>query len=129
MRVEMLKTKIHRATITEADLNYVGSITIDEDLLDAAGMMEYERVYILNINNGNRFDTYTIKGERGSGRICINGAAARLVQPGDMIIILAYCSLEQDEAKYHTPCVVHVNERNEITEIVNREIAEPMMVR
>jgi len=125
----MLKTKIHRVTVTEADLNYVGSITIDEDLLDAAGMLEYERVYILNINNGNRFDTYTIKGERGTGRICINGAAARLVQPGDMVIILAYCALEHEEAKFHKPCVVHVNEKNEITEIVSQEIAEPMFAR
>ena len=129
MRIEMLKTKIHRVTVTEADLNYVGSITIDEDLLDAAGMLEYERVYILNINNGNRFDTYTIKGERGTGRICINGAAARLVQPGDMVFILAYCALEHEEAKFHKPCVVHVNEKNEITEIVSQEIAEPMFAR
>ncbi len=126
MKIEMLKAKIHRATITEADLNYVGSITIDEDLLDASGILEYERVYVLDINNGNRLDTYTIKGERGSGVICLNGAAARLVSPGDLCIILSYCSLTPEEAKKHDPVVVHVNENNEITEIVNKEVAEPV---
>ncbi len=128
MKLEMLKAKIHRATVTEADLNYVGSITIDEDLLDASGILEYERVYILDINNGNRFDTYTIKGERGSGVICLNGAAARLVSPGDLCIILSYCSLSPEEAKEHKPVVVHVDEKNKITEVVNREVAEPVAI-
>ena len=128
MKLEMLKSKIHRATVTEADLNYVGSITIDQDLLEAAGFLEYERVYILNINNGERFDTYTIKGQRGSGQICLNGAAARLVQPGDKIIILAYCTFEAQDAKNHKPVVVHVDDYNKITEVVNQEVAESVAV-
>lgn len=119
MKLEMLKAKIHRATVTQADLNYVGSITIDEELLEAAGILEYERVYVLDINNGNRLDTYTIKGKRGSGEICINGAAARLISPGDLVIILSYCSMEPAEAKKYKPTIVHVDQKNEISEVVN----------
>lgn len=110
----MLKSKIHRAVVTDANLNYVGSITIDEDLIDAADIMENEKVTIVNVNNGERFDTYVIPGPRGSGMMCLNGAAARLVQKGDIIIILTYCQLNQDECREHQPTVVFVNERNVI---------------
>lgn len=106
MNVEVLKSKIHRVTVTEARLDYIGSITIDEDLLDAAGIIEGERVYIVNNNNGERLDTYVIKGERGSGVICLNGAAARLVQPGDIVIIMSYASMPLEEARSFKPTVV-----------------------
>lgn len=106
MYIEMMKSKIHRVTVTEANLNYIGSITIDEDLLDAAGILPGERVYIVNNNNGERFDTYTIAGERGSGVICLNGAAARKAQPGDIVIIMAYAMMTPEEAKAHKPKVV-----------------------
>ena len=105
MNIEMLKGKIHRAVVTQAELDYVGSITVDMDLLDAAGILEYEKVQIVDINNGERFETYTIAGERGSGVICLNGAAARCVQKGDKIIIMAYCTLDTAEAKEHKPKV------------------------
>lgn len=114
MNLTMLKGKIHRATVKQAELNYVGSITVDEDLLDAANILEYEMVQIVDINNGNRFETYTIAGKRGSGMICLNGAAARCVQPGDKIIIMCYCQLNQIEAKTHKPHVVFVNDENRI---------------
>ena len=114
MFLNLLKSKIHRARITEANLNYVGSITIDEDLLDAAGMIENERVLIVNQNNGNRLETYIIKGERGSGVICMNGAAARLVQPDDIIIIMAFVYLTPEEAKTHVPKVVFPDNDNRI---------------
>jgi aspartate 1-decarboxylase len=110
----MLKSKIHRAVVTDANLNYVGSITIDEDLLDAADIMQNEKVTIVNVNNGERFDTYVIAGPRGSGVMCLNGAAARLVQKGDIIIILTYCQLSQEECRQHRPTVVFVDERNVI---------------
>lgn len=106
MNVEVLKSKIHRVTVTEACLDYIGSITIDEDLMDAAGIIEGERVYIVNNNNGARLDTYTIKGERGSGVVCLNGAAARLVQPGDIVIIMSYASMPIEEARNFKPQVV-----------------------
>lgn len=106
MQVEVVKSKIHRVTVTEADLNYIGSITIDEDLMDAANIIEGERVYIVNNNNGERFDTYVIKGERNSGVICLNGAAARKVQKGDIIIIMSYATMPFDEAKSFKPWVV-----------------------
>jgi aspartate 1-decarboxylase len=106
MFVTVLKSKIHRASITESDLNYIGSITIDEDLMDAANLIANEQVTVVNNNNGARFDTYVIKGERGSGMICINGAAARLVQTGDIIIIMAYAMMELEEAKSFKPAVV-----------------------
>ena len=105
MNVEVLKSKIHRVTVTEARLDYIGSITIDEDLLDAANILPGERVYIVNNNTGARLDTYTIPGERGSGVICLNGAAARLVQPGDIVIIMAYATMPYEEARGFKPSV------------------------
>lgn len=117
----MLKGKIHRATVTQAELNYVGSITVDADLLDAAGILEYEAVQIVNINNGNRFMTYTIAGERGSGVICLNGAAARQAQTGDRIIIMAYANMTQEEASEFKPNVILVDEKNKITKVSHYE--------
>ena len=117
----MLGGKIHRATVTEADLNYVGSITIDQDLLDAAGICVNEKVQIVNNNNGARRETYTIPGERGSGVICLNGAAARLVQKGDIVIIMSYVLMSNEEAKNHEPKVVLVNEQNKIRGIIHYE--------
>lgn len=112
MTVEMLKGKIHRATVVQAELDYVGSITVDRDLLDASGILEYEKVQIVDINNGSRFETYTIAGERGSGMICLNGAAARCVSVGDKIILMAYAQLTPEEAKIHRPAVVFVDDAN-----------------
>lgn len=112
MLLTVLKSKIHCARVTEANLNYMGSITIDEDLMDAAGMLEGEQVHIVNNNNGERFITYIIKGERGSGKICLNGAAARLVQPDDVVIIMAYAQMTPDEARAFHPTVVFPKERN-----------------
>ena len=106
MYIQVLKSKIHRVSVTEARLDYPGSITIDEDLLDAANILPGERVYIVNNNNGARLDTYTIPGERGSGTICLNGAAARLVQPGDIVIIMAYATMTPDEARAFKPAVI-----------------------
>ncbi len=116
MYITLMKSKIHRAHVTEANLNYIGSITIDEDLMETAGLIEYEKVLVLNINNGNRFETYVMAGERGSGTICINGAAARLVLPGDLVIILAFGTLSEDEAKNFKPNIVFVDENNKIKE-------------
>lgn len=121
MNLTMLKGKIHRATVTQAALNYVGSITIDEDLLDAAGILEYEYVQIADVDNGARFETYTIAGERGSGMICLNGAAARQVQVGDKIIIMAYASMTPEEAKASKPNVVFVDDDNKINRVTNYE--------
>lgn len=115
MQLQVFKSKIHRATVTQADLNYVGSITIDEDLMDAANMIENERVQIVNINNGERLETYIIKGERGSGTICLNGPAARKVAVGDIIIIISYAFMTLDEAKKFVPVTVHPNENNRLT--------------
>ena len=106
MLVTVLKSKIHCARVTEANLNYMGSITIDEDMMDAAGMLEGEQVHIVNNNNGERFVTYIIKGERGSKQICLNGAAARLVQPGDVVIIMAYAQMTPEEARDFKPTVI-----------------------
>ena len=106
MLIEVLKSKIHRVTVTQADLNYIGSITIDEELLEAANIIEGERVHIVNNNNGERFSTYVIKGERGSGMICLNGAAARKVQPGDIVIISAYAMIDAEEARSFKPTVI-----------------------
>lgn len=106
MNIEVLKSKIHRVSVTEARLDYIGSITIDEDLMDAAGLVRGERVYIVNNNNGARLDTYAIPGERGSGVICLNGAAARLVQVGDIVIIMAYASMTVEEARTFYPKVI-----------------------
>jgi len=117
----MFKSKIHRATVTQANLNYVGSITIDLDLLDAAGILVGEKVQIVNNNNGARLETYTIEGERGSGVVCLNGAAARLVQPGDKVIIIAYGQMDQEEAKTFEPNVVFVDDENRIMSIEHEE--------
>ena len=106
MIVEVLKSKIHRVTVTEADLNYIGSVTIDEDLMDAANMIEGEKVQIVNINNGVRLETYIIKGERGAGGICLNGPAARLVTVGDVVIIISYAQLDFEKAKLFKPTIV-----------------------
>ncbi|HSJ38542.1 MAG TPA: aspartate 1-decarboxylase [Planococcus sp. (in: firmicutes)] len=117
----MLNSKIHRATVTEADLNYVGSITIDQDLLDAVGMLPNEKVHIVNNNNGARFETYIISGKRGSGVICVNGAAARLVQKGDIVIILSYAYIMDADARDHKPTVAIMGESNRISEIISYE--------
>ncbi|MBN1108936.1 MAG: aspartate 1-decarboxylase [Bacteroidales bacterium] len=111
MLVEVLKSKIHRVTVTEANLNYIGSITIDEDLMDASNIIENEKVLVVNINNGERFETYVIKGERGSGTIGLNGAAARLVQIGDILLIMAYALLEIEEAKKFKPSIIFPDTR------------------
>ena len=111
---QVLNSKIHRATVTDANLNYVGSITIDEEFLELSGIMEWEKVEILNINNGERFQTYVIKGKRGSKCFCLNGAAARKAQPGDKIIIVTYTDLTPEEIKTHKPTIVQVGEGNEI---------------
>lgn len=117
MQVSLMRTKIHRATITEADLNYEGSLTVDEDLMDAAGMVNYEKVHVVNITNGSRLITYLIKGERGSGTICLNGAAARLGHEGDKVIIIAYADMALEEAKTFQPVVVLVDDENKITKV------------
>ncbi|WP_413366036.1 aspartate 1-decarboxylase [Lysinibacillus sp. 3P01SB] len=117
----MMSGKIHRATVTQADLNYVGSITIDENIMDAVGIEANEKVAIVNNNNGARFETYVIKGERGSGVICLNGAAARLVQPGDIVIIMSYVLVDAEEAKHHKPKVAIMDENNNIKEMINYE--------
>src|SRR5262245_20678252 len=114
MRLSVFKSKIHRATVTEADLNYEGSITIDGDLMDAADILPHEQVQILNVNNGERFDTYAIRGARGSGKICLNGPAARLAHVGDTVIILTYATMEREELLRHVPTVVFVDEKNRI---------------
>ena len=121
MRLNMLKGKIHRATVKQAALDYVGSITIDVDLLEASGIIEYEKVQIVDVDNGARFETYAIAGERGSGMICLNGAAARCVQPNDKIIIMCYCDMDEEEAKAHKPKVVFVDDENKISRITNNE--------
>ena len=119
----LLGGKIHRATVTQANLNYVGSITIDVDLLDAAGILVNEKVAIVNNNNGERFETYTIAGERGSGIVCLNGAAARKVQAGDIVIIMNYVMMDDDKAKAHKPNVVLVDGDNRITDVLHYEPA------
>lgn len=121
MIIEMLKSKIHRATVIQAELDYVGSITIDEELLETAGILEYEKVQIADVDNGNRFETYAISGERGSGMICLNGAAARCVSVGDKVIIMSYGSYGEEEAKAHKPSVVFVDEENKISRIMSYE--------
>jgi len=114
MRIELLKSKIHRVKITQAELHYVGSITIDEDLMDAANIIENEKVQVVNINNGERLETYVIKGERGSGMVCMNGPAARKVQVGDIVIVISYASMEQEEAKQYDPVIVFPDNQNKI---------------
>ncbi|GAX89766.1 aspartate 1-decarboxylase [Effusibacillus lacus] len=114
----MMKSKIHRATVTEANLNYVGSITIDQDIMDAVDILENEKVQVVNNNNGARLETYVIPGPRGSGVICLNGAAARLVQPGDTVIIISYALMEEAKARSHQPIVALMNPDNTIHELI-----------
>jgi len=114
MQIEVLKSKIHRAVITEANLNYVGSITIDEELMEAANMIEYEKVQVVNVNNGERLETYIIKGKRNSGVICMNGPAARLCAVGDVVIIISYATMDFEEAKKYTPLAVFPKEGNKL---------------
>lgn len=121
MTITMLKGKIHRAVVKQAELNYVGSITVDPELMEAAGIFEYEKVQIVDVENGSRFETYTIAGEPGSGMICLNGAAARMVQTGDHVIIMSYCELSPEEAKEHKPYVVFVDEENQIKNVARYE--------
>lgn len=121
MTITMLKAKIHRATVTQAELDYVGSITVDMDLLEQAGILEYEKVQIVDVNNGYRFETYTIAGERGSGVMCLNGAAARMVQTGDKIILMAYAQVTPEEASELRPTVLFVDEKNKVTKVTNYE--------
>lgn len=121
MNVTLLKSKIHRATVTQADLDYVGSVTIDVNLLHEAGIFEYEKVQIVDIDNGNRFETYTIAGEGGSGIICLNGAAAKCVSVGDKVIIMAYADMTPDEVVQHHPTVLFVDDQNRIVRKANYE--------
>lgn len=121
MTVTMLKGKIHRAVVKQAELNYVGSITVDPELMEAAGIYEYELVQIVDVENGNRFETYTIAGEPGSGMICLNGAAARQVQVGDHVIIMCYCQMSLEEVKEHKPKVVFVDDENKIAKVSSYE--------
>ena len=123
----MMNGKIHRATVTEANLNYVGSITIDENIIDAVGMTANEKVQIVNNNNGARLETYIIPGERGSGVICLNGAAARLVQVGDTVIIISYALVPDDQVKTHTPKVAIMDENNRIKNLLHAEPAHTIM--
>jgi aspartate 1-decarboxylase len=116
MIIEVVKSKIHRVKITQAELHYVGSITIDEDLMDAANILENEKVQIVNINNGERLETYVIKGERGSGQVCLNGPAARKVQIGDIIIIISYAGMDFEKAKSHKPTIIFPDENNKVIE-------------
>lgn len=122
MLLSMMKSKIHRARVTEANLNYVGSITIDQDIMDAVGLLPNEKVQVVNNNNGARLETYTISGERGSGVVCLNGAAARLVQPGDTVIIIAYAWMTEEEAKNHQPRVAIMDENNQIEQLLGEEV-------
>ena len=114
MHIEVMKSKIHRVTVTQAELHYVGSVTIDEDLLDAANFVENEKVTVVNVNNGERFETYTIRGERASGTICLNGPAARKVSVGDVVIIFSYALVDFAEARQHKPTVIFPNEHNRL---------------
>ena len=121
MQITMLKGKIHRAIVQQAELNYVGSITVDPELMEQAGILEYELVQIVDVENGNRFETYTIAGEPGSGMICLNGAAARQAQVGDHVIIMCYCQMSPEEVKEHKPKVVFVDDENKIAKISSYE--------
>lgn len=123
----MLKAKIHRATVTEANLNYVGSITIDQDLIELVDMLPNEKVQIVNNNNGARFETYIIPGPRGSGVVCLNGAAARLVHPGDTVIILTYAMMSEEEARRHQPQIAIMGENNKVISVLKEEIHSTVM--
>ena len=122
MRRRMMKSKIHRATVTDANLHYVGSITVDRDLMDLADLLEYEQVAVVDIDNGARLETYVIEGARGSGDICLNGAAARLVSPGDRVIIISYAEYEDTELEGYTPTIVHVDSRNRPIDALTAEL-------
>lgn len=113
-QIEILKSKIHRVTVTDANLDYVGSITIDEDLMDAANIIEHEKVQVVNNNNGERLETYVIKGERGTGTICLNGAAARKVQKGDILIIVSYIQIDMESARKYKPTIIFPDENNKL---------------
>jgi aspartate 1-decarboxylase len=115
MQIQLLKSKIHRAKITQTELHYVGSITIDEDLMEAANMIENEKVHVVNINNGERFETYIIKGERGTGMICLNGPAARKAAVGDFVIVISYCLMNFDEAKEYKPIAIYPDPNNKLS--------------
>ena len=117
----VLRSKIHRATVTQADLDYVGSISIDEELMEESGIVEWEKIVVLDVTNGSRLETYAIKAPRGSGEICINGAAAHLVNPGDLVILLTYQGVDEGEIENHQPRIVHVDEQNKIIELVTTE--------
>ena len=121
MNIEMLKAKIHRATVTQAELDYVGSITVDRELLEKSGILEYEKVQVVDVNNGSRLETYAIAGEPGSGIICLNGAAARYVSAGDKVIIMAYASMTPQEAKEFKPTVVFVDDENKVSRVTSYE--------
>jgi len=123
----MMNGKIHRATVTEANLNYVGSITIDEDILDAVGMIANEKVQIVNNNNGARLETYIIPGERGTGTICLNGAAARYVQVGDIVIIISYCLVSNEELEKHQPKIAIMDEHNRISTMLHQELEKTIL--
>ncbi|ADU30167.1 aspartate 1-decarboxylase [Evansella cellulosilytica] len=123
---QMMSGKLHRATVTEANLNYVGSITIDEELMDTVGILENEKVQVVNNNNGERLETYVIRGKKGSKTICLNGAAARLVQPGDKVIIISYKLMSEEDSKSHEPKVAIMNDNNEIVEMMNTEPASTL---
>ncbi|MFP5254665.1 MAG: aspartate 1-decarboxylase [Acidimicrobiia bacterium] len=122
MRRRMMKSKIHRATVTDANLHYVGSITVDRDLMDAADLLEYEQVAVVDVDNGARLETYVIEGARGSGDICLNGAAARLVSPGDRVIIISYADYEQAELEGYEPTIVHVDRSNREVDALTAEL-------
>lgn len=121
MLIEMLKGKIHRATVVQAEPNYIGSITVDKNLLEAAGILEYEKVLVVDVDNGNRLETYTIAGERGSGMICLNGAAARCVNLKDKVIIMAFVQLTPEEAENHSPTVIFVDDENKPVRVTSYE--------
>ena len=127
MQLTVLKSKIHRVTVTQADLNYVGSITIDEDLMDLCELYENEKAHVVDLNNGNRLETYVIKGERKSGIICLNGAAARLIHPNDLIIIMSYAIIEKCEINTHKPKIVFVDDENRPVNITDHEKPETQM--
>tara|TARA_B100001245_G_C22700787_1_gene341475 strand:- start:258 stop:623 length:366 start_codon:yes stop_codon:yes gene_type:complete len=120
----MLKAKIHRATVTGADLNYIGSLTLDEDLMNIAGLIEFEKVHVLDITNGSRIETYIIRGKKGSGQVCINGAAAHLIHKGNLVIIASYCYLNDAEIQNHSPRIIKVDEKNKI---IRRSTQTPIL--
>lgn len=123
MDITMLKAKLHRLRVTEADLYYEGSITVDRELLDTAGILPYEKVQVVNVNNGNRLETYTIPGQEGDRTVCLNGPAARLAAPGDEVIVIAYAQLTPKEARQHHPRVVHVDENNDVTNTQTMDVS------